>query len=105
MIILRRFTRPLFDDTIVVGSNDWGFTRQVDFGGVLGPCCLRGKGVASHGEKSNVNGVVDAREGANMYEEYIYTYYFVRVLFESCPGFVRVPSESRLSLVLRGLTM
>jgi hypothetical protein len=58
MIILRCFTRPRLDDAMVVRSNDWGFTRQVDFGGVLGPCCLRGEAVASHGEKGNVNGVL-----------------------------------------------
>jgi hypothetical protein len=71
-IILCRFTRPRFDDAIVVRSNDWAFTRQVDFCAVLGPCCLRVGGVASHGEKGNVNEVtvVDAREDAKMYEEY-----------------------------------
>ena len=63
MIILRRFTRPRFDDTMVVRSNNWAFTRQVDFGGVLGPYCLRGEGVASHGKKGN---------DATMYEKYIY---------------------------------
>ena len=79
LIILHRFTRPRFDDAMVVRSNDWAFTRQVDFGDVLGPCCLRGEGVTiqvdfgsvgvtSHGEKGNVNEVVDAR--VNMYEEY-----------------------------------
>ena len=54
MIVLRRFTRPNFDDAMVVRSNDWAFACQVDFGGVLGPCCLRGDGVAGHGEKRNV---------------------------------------------------
>jgi hypothetical protein len=76
MIVLRCFTRPRFDDPMVVRSKEWAFTRQVEFGGVLGPCCLRGEGVASHGEK----GDVDAREDANMYETvYIHlnkTYYF-----------------------------
>lgn len=70
MIILRCFTRPRFDNAMVVRSNDWTFTRPVDFGGVLGPRCLRGEGITSHGEKGNVNEVVDTR--ANVYEEYIY---------------------------------
>jgi hypothetical protein len=50
MVIFRRFKRPRFDDTMVVRSDCWAFTRQVDPGGVLRPCCLRGEGVASHGE-------------------------------------------------------
>ena len=62
MIVLCRFTRLRFDDAMVVRSNKWAFTRQVDPGSVLGPCCLRGEGVASHSE-GNVNGVVDARKG------------------------------------------
>jgi hypothetical protein len=60
---------------MVVRCDDWAFTRQVDFCAVLGPWFLRrgGGGVASHGEKGDVIEVVDAREGANMYEEhYIY---------------------------------
>ena len=68
MIVLCRFTRPRFDDAMVVRSNKWAFTRQVDPGSVLGPCCLRGEGVASHGE-GKVGGVVDARKGANVYDE------------------------------------
>ena len=50
MVILRRFTRPRFDDTMVDRSNDWAFTCEVDLDGVLGPCCLRDEGVTSHGE-------------------------------------------------------
>jgi hypothetical protein len=49
-IILHRFTRFHFDEAKVIRSNDGASTRRVDYGGVLGPCCLRGEGVASHGE-------------------------------------------------------
>ena len=51
MIVLRRYTRPRFYDAMVVRSDDWALARQVDFRGVLRPCCLRDKGVAGHGEK------------------------------------------------------
>ena len=68
LIILHRFTRPRFDDAMVVRSIDWAFTRLVDFGGKLGPCCLRVGEVTGHGGS-------DTRNDPNMYEEYIYIYY------------------------------
>lgn len=70
MIIFRCFTRPRFDDAMVVRSNDWAFSRQVYFGGVLGPCCLRGEGVVTHGkrnkrERSNLGSSAYELEGCS----------------------------------------
>ena len=50
MIILHRFTRPLFDAAMVIRSKNGASTRQIDQGGVLGPCCLWCGGVVRHGE-------------------------------------------------------
>jgi hypothetical protein len=63
MITLLRLAYLLFNNAIVIRTNDWSLTKRVDLGKILRPCSLRGNKIAGHTSSWNdtmcKNAVID----------------------------------------------